>query len=571
MRAAIYARYSSEACSPTSIPDQIASCRRLAEKRGIEVLEDHIYHDDAVSGARNDRSSLTALITAGQDGQFDTVLIDDLSRLSRSNLMTLHTVALFESIGVVIITSGDNIDTSDERSKLLIPLQGMYNERFLADLREKTLRGMKGRKSEGYFVGERTFGFESISSEKVRLDNRGKEKPAGALMQIDDAEAEVVRGVFQEFADGRSILGIIKRLNESGFRGRNNKVCRWSTGTIHIMLRNEKYKGIWTWNRTGYRRNPLTGKLRRFDKARSEWDVKESPEFRIVSGELWDRVQVRLAEIRKTWPGGKGRTGFQGSLGNATSMYPQELLSGAMICGTCGATIVKVSGKGGGYYGCHRAAKHGCDNRIIVRKSVVEKVILGELTNRLSNTDSLAYVFRRVEKMVAKEFAKSPGAAKRKEDEYKKQRQMLDNLIRYISQGRQSKAVEEALKECEQKVVQLGADLEFLGKCHTRLFKAPPKEWIEERVSRIKEVLELKTERSALLLRKLFGKIVAEPAEREDGVRYLKAKTKLQCLALLEKEPAPKDLSAFQGVVGAGSTTFRWRALEDSNLWPLDS
>ena len=96
--------------------------------------------------------------------------------------------------------------------------------------------------------------------------------------------------------------------------------------------------------------------------------------------------------------------------------------------------------------------------------------------------------------MVAKEFAESPGAAKRKEDEYKKQRQMLDNLVGYISQGRQSKAVEAALEECEKKVEQLGADLEFLGKCHTRLFKTPPKEWIEERVSRIKEVLELKTE-----------------------------------------------------------------------------
>ena len=571
MRAAIYARYSSEACSPTSIADQIASCRRLAEKRGIEVLEDHIYHDDAVSGARNDRSSLTALITAAQDGQFDAFLVDDLSRLSRSNLMTLHTVALFESLGITILSAADNIDTSDERSKMLIPLQGMINERFLADLREKTLRGMKGRKNEGYFVGERTFGYESTPSEKVRINNRGKEKPAGALMQINHDEAEVVRRVFREFADGQSIFGIIKRFNEEGIRGRKNKVCRWSPATIHKMPRNEKYKGIWIWNRTGSKRNPLTGKLRRFDKAKSEWDVKEFPELRIVSDELWDRVQMRLAEIRKTWPGGKGRRGFQGAKGNAVSVYPQELLSGAMICGVCGATIVKVSGKGGGYYGCHRAAKHGCDNRIIVRKSVVEKVILRELTNKLSNTESLTYVFRRVEKMVAKEFAESPGAAKRKEDEYKKQRQMLDNLVIYISQGRQSKAVEEALAECEKKVEQLGVDLEFLNKCHTRLFKAPPKEWIEERVSRIKEVLELKTEKSALLLRKLFGKIVAEPVETEDGFKYLKAKTKFQCLALLEKEPAPKDLSAFQGGVGAGSTTFRWRALEDSNLWPLDS
>jgi site-specific DNA recombinase len=569
MKAAIYARYSSEACSPTSITDQIASCRRLAERRGIEVLENHIYHDDAVSGARNDRSSLTALITAAQDGQFEAVLVDDLSRLSRSNLMTLHTVALFESLGITILSAADNIDTSDERSKMLIPLQGMINERFLADLREKTLRGMKGRKNEGYFVGERTFGYESTPSEKVRLDNRGKEKPAGALMRINEREAEVVRRVFRDFADGQSIFSIIKRLNKEGVRGRKNKVCRWSTQTIHTMLRNEKYKGVWTWNRTGYRRNPLTGKLRRYDKPQNEWDVKEFPEFRIVPEELWNRVQARLAEVRKTWPGGK-RHGFQGARGNAVSVYPQELLSGAMVCGVCGATIVKVSGKGGGYYGCHRAAKHGCENRIIVRKKVVERVILGELSNRLSNTDSLAYVFRRVQQMVAKEFSESPGAAKRKEAEYKKQRQMLDNLVRYIAQGRQSKAIDEAIAECEKKVEQLGADLEFLNKGHTRLFKAPPKEWIEDRVSQIKEVLELKTERSALLLRRLLGRIIAEPAETEDGLRYLKAKTKLQCLALLEKEPAAKNPASLGEGVAAGSTTFRWRALRDSNPQPPD-
>ncbi|MHB8832282.1 MAG: hypothetical protein ACYC9V_03770 [Desulfobacteria bacterium] len=101
--------------------------------------------------------------------------------------------------------------------------------------------------------------------------------------------------------------------------------------------------------------------------------------------------------------------------------------------------------------------------------------------------------------------------------------------------------------------------------------RCSPEEWIEERVSLIKEVLELKTERSALLPTKLLGRIVAEPAEREDGFRYLKAKTKPQCLALLEKEPALKFPPDLAGGVGAGSTTFRWRALEDSNLWPLDS
>jgi len=42
MRAAIYARYSSENQRPESIEDQITACRRLASQRGFSVLEDHI-------------------------------------------------------------------------------------------------------------------------------------------------------------------------------------------------------------------------------------------------------------------------------------------------------------------------------------------------------------------------------------------------------------------------------------------------------------------------------------------------------------------------------------------------
>ena len=67
MRAAIYARYSSEACSPTSIADQITSCRSLAARRGIEVLEDHVYHDDAVSlreSALENRENVVRLLNS---------------------------------------------------------------------------------------------------------------------------------------------------------------------------------------------------------------------------------------------------------------------------------------------------------------------------------------------------------------------------------------------------------------------------------------------------------------------------------------------------------------------------
>ena len=55
VRCAIYARYSSDRQSPASIDDQLRKCREYADQKGLDVLEPHVYIDEAVSGAGNDR------------------------------------------------------------------------------------------------------------------------------------------------------------------------------------------------------------------------------------------------------------------------------------------------------------------------------------------------------------------------------------------------------------------------------------------------------------------------------------------------------------------------------------
>src|SRR4051794_35984010 len=82
-RCAIYARYSSDRQSPTSIDDQIRKCRDFAERAGYDVLDDHIYADEALSGA--DRPNLQRLIdtTKRVPRNFDVVFVDDTSRLAR--------------------------------------------------------------------------------------------------------------------------------------------------------------------------------------------------------------------------------------------------------------------------------------------------------------------------------------------------------------------------------------------------------------------------------------------------------------------------------------------------------
>ena len=93
------------------------------------------------------------------------------------------------------------------------------------------------------------------------------------------------------------------------------------------------------------------------------------------------------------------------------------------------------------------------------------------------------------------------------------------------------------------------------------VFLAPPAEWIEERVAGLKEVLERRTEVSALLLRKLLGEIRLEPkAGTETGRPYYLARTSLQALEILEPPPGGPE---------GGSNSLRWWRRGESNLSAL--
>ena len=76
MRAAIYARYSSDLQSAASITDQVRLCRRLAEERGWTVVE--VFADEAVSGATHLRAGFQSMQQAAMAGAFD-VLVSEVS------------------------------------------------------------------------------------------------------------------------------------------------------------------------------------------------------------------------------------------------------------------------------------------------------------------------------------------------------------------------------------------------------------------------------------------------------------------------------------------------------------
>jgi hypothetical protein len=120
-------------------------------------------------------------------------------------------------------------------------------------------------------------------------------------LAIDDEQARWVRQIFEWFAEGWSPQKIADKLNT--LKVRTARGDEWTHTAIYTnaekggFLCNQRFIGKLIWNRRQWksrfdqeRRKKRTPKMR----DESDWVVVDAPELRIISQELWDRVQARL-------------------------------------------------------------------------------------------------------------------------------------------------------------------------------------------------------------------------------------------------------------------------------------
>lgn len=200
LRAAIYARFSSDLQRDAAIEDQIRACRDFAARQGLEVVE--TCADRAVSGASLMRSGIQRLLREASGGGFDVVIAEALDRLSRSQA---EVAALYQQLqfhGVMIETVSEG-----QVSELHIGLTGTMNALFLKELGKRTHRGLKGRALAGKSAGGLTYGYTAVTTFG----------PDGAPVRgdraIDPVEAAVVRRIFEDYGRGLSPRKIAEALN----------------------------------------------------------------------------------------------------------------------------------------------------------------------------------------------------------------------------------------------------------------------------------------------------------------------------------------------------------------------
>src|SRR5690349_4536912 len=107
VRAVAYARYSSEQQRAASIDDQLRNCRRRAEAEQWTIVRE--YADRAISGADSSRPQYREMLNAAERGEFDLLLVDDLSRLARDQVESERAIRQLEFRGVRIVATTDGM------------------------------------------------------------------------------------------------------------------------------------------------------------------------------------------------------------------------------------------------------------------------------------------------------------------------------------------------------------------------------------------------------------------------------------------------------------------------------
>ena len=465
MKCAVYSRYSDAKQSTSSIEDQIRKCREYAARNGWTVLDNHIYRDSAITGSTDERNALKQMLAAATSNirQFDCVLVDDTSRLSRSLGDTDRIAKELKFAGVRIVYVAQGFDSESESAGILTAIYGGINEQYLVDLGKKTFRGVEGLAKRHLHTGGRCFGYRNVQIEDDALrDSHGKPIVCGVRLEVEPKQEKIVRRIFSMYAEGRSLKYITKKLNEEGVqspRPQKGRVSRsWCPSSVRTILHNERYRGLVVWGKTKKVRSPKTGKRVYRPRPESEWVQSEIPEQRIISDELWQRVEARREAVNRLYSDATRRNGLM----HTRAMNSAYLFSGLLKCAGCGANLTILWGAGRNkssqVYGCPSNYNRGetvCKNTARIRRDDLEAAMLSGLQEKILREEVVDYVMEKFEAGLLKELENMGSEMGRIEKRKCELECELANLTRVIASGQMSPTIMTAIAEREREIAEI--------------------------------------------------------------------------------------------------------------------
>ena len=358
-----------------SIINQRSMCLKYANQNGWDVVD--IYSDDDFSGAGTYRPDFERLIRDCESGKINLVLCKSQSRFSRDmSVIEEYLHNKFIEWGVRFVSIVDNADTSIEANKKSRQINGLINEWYLDDLSQNIRKSLKNKREDGLFMGSfASYGYERSED--------------GHKLVVDPVVAEIVKKIFEMYADGYGYHRICEYLNNNNIPPRSVykkqkgskfvcsncdlKTVRWNPDTIAQMLRNEVYIGNLVQGKSTYVSYKNHKQIKVPEK---DWCRIENAHEPIIDMETWNKVQSILGTHYKV-----------------TKTGQINYFTRKVYCSCCGKAFMRnvcsVKGEKTGkraYLQCKGNKKfHICTNNKAIRMDKLEEILLNAINDLLDN------------------------------------------------------------------------------------------------------------------------------------------------------------------------------------------
>ena len=384
------------------------------------VLVNEVYEQKTATLITK-RKLFQQIVEDARAGMYDILLFKSSTRFSRntSDFVNLIEELKREKVYLVFISENVNTETADRNTLIML---GMMAESYSNSLHDSVSKAIEIKQnSELGRVPGNVFGYKRV-------------KGNSSLAEIIPEQAELLRELFNRYADGEGIASICKDWQERGIRTYNGGTM--SMFALRRYIRNPLYKGV-------LQMGKFTKHDVRAERVRTpdeELIVRNRPDLIIIEPELWDYCNAIMDSNKRSLT-------EQGSFVKKTDTVKDKLFSRVVTCGECGRNYNRKesnhkTSKRYTYLMCgykkynklNQANQEICHNEKVIRLDTLIEVISLFISDLIKNQDDLKEtVVSKITSIV--EEMKSNGIDKQVEEQLKEARAKYKRYIELYKDG----------------------------------------------------------------------------------------------------------------------------------------
>ena len=257
------------------------------------------------------------MIDECMEGNIDLVITKSISRFARNTLDCLKYIRQLKDKNISVFFEKENINTMDAKGEVLLTIMASLAQQESQSLSQNVKLGLQYRYQQG----------------KVQVNHNrfmGYTKDEEGNLIIVPEEAEIIKRIYREYLEGKSLAGIGRDLEKDGILTAAGKP-RWRPETIKKILLNEKYIGDALLQKT-FTVDFLTKKRVKNEGHVPQYYVENSHEA-IIPKELFLQAQEELHRRNNIYTGADKNKRLYSS---------KYALSTITFCGDCGDIYRRV-------------------------------------------------------------------------------------------------------------------------------------------------------------------------------------------------------------------------------------